>query len=173
MTLTLTDLSVEAFDRHTPDLCAILIACVRQGASIGFVDPFGQPGAEAFWQGLRPSLAAGTRRILLAFWQGQPVGTAQIDLDQPANGRHRAEIKKVLVHPAAQRRGIARQMMLALEEIARAEGRTLLLLDTRSGDSGEQLYRQLGYVLFGHVPGYATSPAGVPEACSFFWKGLT
>jgi ribosomal protein S18 acetylase RimI-like enzyme len=59
------------------------------------------------------------------------------------------------VHPSARRRGIARALMLALERVARAEGRTLLTLDTWTGGHAEQLYRSLGYTVVGVIPRYA------------------
>ena len=62
---------------------------------------------------------------------------------------------KLLVHPTARRRGIARGLMLALEDVAREEGRTLLTLDTWTGSHAETLYRSLGYVTVGVIPRYA------------------
>ncbi|HEX6739118.1 MAG TPA: GNAT family N-acetyltransferase [Vicinamibacteria bacterium] len=83
------------------------------------------------------------------------VGTVTLDLGTPPNQRHRAEVAKLLVHPVARRRGIARALMIALEAVARAEGRTLLTLDTWTGREAESLYRSLGYVVAGVIPRYA------------------
>src|SRR5206468_9083878 len=74
------------------------------------------------------------------------IDTVQLDLEMPPNQEHRAAVAKLLVHPAARRRGIARSMMIALEEIARAERRTLLTLDTVSGSNAELLYRSLDFI---------------------------
>ncbi|MBK3424247.1 GNAT family N-acetyltransferase, partial [Methylobacterium ajmalii] len=98
--------------------------------------------------------------------------SAQVGLAGPPNGRHRAEITKVLVHPRARRRGLGRALMNEAEAVARAEGRSLLVLDTRSHDAGEALYRSLGYAVTGVVPDYACSPDGVPEPCTFMHKRL-
>jgi ribosomal protein S18 acetylase RimI-like enzyme len=83
------------------------------------------------------------------------VGTVQIDLAVPPNQQHRAEVLKLLVHPSARRRGIARALMIAVEAVAQAEGRTLLTLDTWTGGNAESLYRSLGYVTVGVIPRYA------------------
>jgi ribosomal protein S18 acetylase RimI-like enzyme len=89
------------------------------------------------------------------------------------NQRHRAEVAKLLVHPDARRRGIARDLMAAIEEIARQEGRTLLTLDTRTGDAAEPLYRDMGYRTAGVIPGYARGPHGRElEATTFMYKVL-
>jgi ribosomal protein S18 acetylase RimI-like enzyme len=59
----------------------------------------------------------------------------------------------LLVHPSWRRKGIGRAMMMALENEARAAGKTLLVLDTREGDSSNDLYRALGYREAGRIPG--------------------
>jgi ribosomal protein S18 acetylase RimI-like enzyme len=81
--------------------------------------------------------------------------SGQIDLATPPNQQHRAEVLKLLVHPWARRRGIARALMLAIEAVAQAEGRTLLTLDTWTGSAAEVLYLSLGYVAAGVIPRYA------------------
>ncbi|MFP3656833.1 GNAT family N-acetyltransferase, partial [Burkholderia sp. SIMBA_052] len=67
-------------------------------------------------------------------------GTVQLDYDTMPNQRHRAEVRKLLVHPAFRRRGVARALMMELESHARRLERSLLTLDTRTGDSAEPLY---------------------------------
>jgi GNAT superfamily N-acetyltransferase len=80
---------------------------------------------------------------------------------------------KLLVHPDFRGRGIARDLMAKLEGVARAEGLTLLTLDTRTGDMAEPLYLSIGYVLAGVIPEYARAPASpVLEATSFLYKKL-
>lgn len=78
----------------------------------------------------------------------------------------------MLVHPNAQRQGIGRALMLALEPIARREGRTLLHLDTREGDGSNHLYRSLGYIEAGTIPAYARSRNGELHAIIFYDKRL-
>ena len=62
--------------------------------------------------------------------------------------------------------------MEAAEAEARAEGKTLLVLDTVTGDAAERLYTRLGWTRVGIVPGYALYPDGRPCATTFFWKEL-
>ncbi len=63
--------------------------------------------------------------------------------------------------------------MLAVEEIARAEGRTLLTLDTVSESNGEKLYRSLGFVTVGVIPRYARSSLTPElEGATFMYKEL-
>ena len=64
------------------------------------------------------------------------------------------------------------RLMEAAEAEARAEGKTLLVLDTVTGDAAERLYTRLGWTRVGIVPGYALYPDGRPCATTFFWKEL-
>lgn len=175
---TLTTVAADALEDAAPDLAALLLACVRDGASIGFIEPFDLNQALAFWRGpVAAGLRAGTRDLLVVregvAGGGTIIGTVQLNRDMPANQRHRADVAKLLVHPQARRRGIARQLMLAVEERARSLGLDLLILDTRAGDAGEPLYRALGYQVTGVVPGYARAPGiDAREACIFFHKPL-
>lgn len=134
----------------------VLRAVVNDGAGVSFVVPFSLDDGRAFWsEKVLPGVREHTRRVLVARLGERIVGTVQLDLTAPPNGRHRAEVLKLLVHPAARRRGIARALMIALEEVAQSERRTLLTLDTWTGSDAEALYRSLGYTTVGVIPRYA------------------
>src|SRR5262245_15374000 len=137
-------------------LAELLHAVVYGGAGVSFVVPFSIAEARAFWiEKVLPGVRAGTRHVLVARRDGRIVGTVQIDCATPPNQTHRAEVLKMLVHPAARRRGIARALMLAVEPIAASHGRTLLTLDTWTGGHAERLYQSLGYTTVGVIPRYA------------------
>ena len=137
-------------------LAEVLRAVVYDGAGVSFVVPFSLEESRAFWvEKVLPGVRARTRRVVIARDDGRIVGTVQMDMATPPNQPHRAEVAKLLVHPAARQRGIARALMHTLEEIARAEGRTLLTLDTWTGSVAEALYRSLGYTTVGVIPRYA------------------
>jgi GNAT superfamily N-acetyltransferase len=134
----------------------VLHAVVHVGAGVSFIVPFSLDEARAFWlDKVLPSVRARTRRVLVARCGGRIVGTVQLDLAVPPNQQHRAEVAKLLVHPTARRRGVARALMMALEGVAQSEGRTLLTLDTWTDGHAERLYRSLGYIAAGVIPRYA------------------
>jgi GNAT superfamily N-acetyltransferase len=144
-------------------LADVLRAVVHIGAGVSFVVPFSIDDASAFWaENVLPGVRAGTRHVLVARDGDRIVGTVQLDLAMPPNQRHRGEVAKLLVHPDARRRGIARTLMIALETVALSDGRTLLTLDTWTGGHAEALYRSLGYVVVGVIPRYARGSA-TPE----------
>lgn len=166
--------SATAHDRA--ELIALLTACVHAGASIGFLAPLAANEAEAYWAKILSDLGGGFR-VLLVAREGGPdgamVGAAQLACESRANGRHRAEVQKVMVLPTQRRRGIARQLMAALERVARARGITLLFLDTSDSHAGARaFYEALDYVYVGGIPDYALDPRGVPEPNAIFYKTL-
>ena len=64
--------------------------------------------------------------------------------------------------------------MIALEEIAQSEGRTVLTLDTVTGSNAELLYRSLDFIAAGVIPRYARG-ALTPglEGTTIMYKELT
>ncbi len=151
---------------------SLLQACVDDGASIGFLPPLGAAAARDFWARTASMLQGGEAWLWSAERDGRLVGAVQLHAASSANGRHRGEVAKLMVEPGSRRRGIARALMLALEEGALAQGRTTLVLDTRAGDPSERLYASLGYCRVGEIPRYARSAGGQLDATAFYYKLL-
>lgn len=155
----ISELSMVSAAAHVDELAALLHACVLGGASVGFVLPFTPADAQAFWvDKVVPAMRSGARVLWVAGLDGRIVGSVQLDHDTPPNQPHRAEVRKLLVHPDFRRRGISRALMAALERRADRLGRHLLTLDTRTGDKAEPLYESLGYRIAGVIPGYCRDP---------------
>jgi len=155
-------------------LADVLHAVVHDGAGVSFIVPFTMAEARRFWMDkVVPGVREGTRRVLVAREIGRIVGTVQFELAWPPNQPHRAEVAKLLVHPVARRRGVARALMVALESLAGAQGRTLLTLDTWTGGHAESLYRSLGYVVVGVIPRFARgSTTTALEPTTIMYKEL-
>lgn len=171
------ELTIETFDgeqneERTQELIELLQDAVTGGASVGFLPPLIEEEARQYWQGVLDRVKLGTRVLLIARRDGRIIGSVQLDLATQPNGLHRAEVQKLFVLQSARRLGIGRQLMHAIEQAARELGRTLLVLDTRQGDSAEQLYRSLEYREVGVIPNYARSATGTLDATVFFYKLL-
>jgi ribosomal protein S18 acetylase RimI-like enzyme len=134
--------------------------------------PFSHEQARDAFEVVAEDVEQGRRLLLAAFLNGDVVGTVQVVLALPPNQPHRAEIAKLLVHRSARRRSIAQLLMERAEAEARAEGKTLLVLDTVTGDNAERLYERLGWTRVGVIPGYALYPDGRPCDTTYFWKAL-
>jgi GNAT superfamily N-acetyltransferase len=151
-------------------LARVLADCVEGGASVGYMTPFSHAEARTVFEEYAREAAEGRRIILGAFLDGELVGTAQLVVGLPPNQPHRADVARVLVHRAARRRGIARRLMEQLEQEARAEGKTLLVLDAVAGGDAARLYERLGWNAVGVIPGFAVYPDGRLCDTTFFWK---
>jgi GNAT superfamily N-acetyltransferase len=159
-------------DREIHGLSDVLIDCVEGGASVSFMLPMTRAKAEAFWQNTAASVARGAQVVLVAEdASGMIVGTVQVILDQPENQPHRGDLAKMLVHRRARRQGVGAALLAAAESSALKRGKTLLVLDTASGDA-ERLYARQGWQRCGEIPNYALMPDGTPCATTIFFKFL-
>ena len=157
---------------HLDALASVLEDCVAGGASVSYMAPFSHEDACGAFEGFVADAEQGRRVILAAFADGALVGTVQVILAVPPNQPHRGEIAKLLVHRSARKRGIAQLLMAGAEAEARVEGKTLLVLDTVTGDAAERLYERLGWQIVGVIPGYALYPDGRPCDTTVFYKSL-
>ncbi len=167
-------LKAESIASGIEELSELLHTCVHAGASIIFVLPFPIEDARRFWlEKVSPGVRVGLKKLLVARKDGGIVGSVQLDLATPPNQQYWAEVAKLLVHPSARRQGIARSLMFAIENVARAEGRSLITFDTRIGDGAEPLYLSMGYTLAGIIPRYARDAHSARlDATSILYKEL-
>jgi GNAT superfamily N-acetyltransferase len=160
-------------DVLTQALADVLIDCVEGGASVSFMLPLPREKALAFWRGVADGVARGERVLLIAEdGEGRIVGTVQMIMSLPDNQPHRGDVAKMLVHRNARRRGVAQRLMTALDDAAREEGKTVLVLDTVTGGDAERLYERAGWQRVGDVPKYALMPDGDFCSTTFFYKHL-
>ena len=154
-------------------LCDVLIDCVDGGASVSFMAPLHDAKAREFWRGVADGVAQGDRVLLVAEDEAHGViGTVQVVFAQPENQPHRADIAKMLVHRRARRRGIGGLLMQAGEAVARAAGKTMLVLDTATGSDAERLYQRMGWNRVGVVPDYALWPDGRLCSTTYYYKPI-
>ena len=165
-------LGVVELHEHLDALARVLHDCVAGGASVSYLAPFSHEQARNAFEGFATEVDQGRRVLLAAFASGELVGTVQVILALPPNQPHRGEIAKLLVHRSARSRGIAQRLMEHAEAEARAESKTLLVLDAVTGDDAERLYERLGWTKVGVIPGYALYPDGRPCDTTIFWKAL-
>ncbi|MEU7577293.1 GNAT family N-acetyltransferase [Streptomyces sp. NPDC041068] len=151
----------------------LLLDTVRGGASLGFLADLDRATAAAWWRGLDTAVADGR----LAVWAarddaGRVTGTVSVAFVDRPNGRHRAEIIKLMVHRSARGQGLARALLTTAEEAAADAGVTLMVLDTETGSPAEYLYEKAGWTRSGIIPDYALDPSGTLQPTTFFYKKL-
>jgi GNAT superfamily N-acetyltransferase len=154
-------------------LVVVLRDAVDGGASVGFLPPLSDADAVRYWESVVADVRDGARVLLVARTADAAiVGTAQLALDIYPNGRHRAEVMKVMVLGAERRRGIGTLLMRTIEDHARALGRTTLVLATRAGDDPERLYRTLGYRCAGVIPDDTRDAQGAFRSTAIYYRLL-
>jgi GNAT superfamily N-acetyltransferase len=167
--------SIQQFGEHElQGLSDVLIDCVEDGASVGFVLPMTRAKANVFWRDVAASAARGRRAVLAAEdASGAIVGTVQVVWAQAENQPHRADIAKMLVHRRAREQGVGAALLAAAERRAHEAGRTVLVLDTFEGTAAERLYAREGWQRCGKIPDYALWPDGSLGATVVFFKLLS
>lgn len=150
-------------------LADLLVAIVEQGASVGFLPPLDPTEARSYWL---HAIESDHLVFLVARRDEEIVGTVQLEWSPKRNGRHRAEVNKLLVHPNAQRLGLGRKLMSELEAIAVENGWTTLHLDTRDGDTSNDFYQSQGWIRAGLIPRWAESANGSLDGTVFYYKLL-
>jgi len=172
--IRISALTAAGIEARLDELAILLHACVEDGASINFIHPYSLADARRFWTAkVLPRVGSQALTVLVAEQDGRIAGSVQLDCDTPPNQTHRADIKKLLVHPDFQRRGIGRRLMGEIEAVARGLGRSLLTLDTRSGDKGEPLYLSVGFIAAGTIPAYSRDARSERlDAATFMYKRL-
>ena len=167
--VAIREISQSAFDE--PAFLELLRDSVDAGASIGFLAPLAPEEGQQFWRAVLSELADG-RVLFGAYAESKLVGSVQLAPVPKPNGRHRAEVQKLLVLQAFRGRGIGAALMTAAERKAAELGRWLLVLDTVPGQSAERLYERLGYRRAGVVPDYAERSSGGFDPTVIFYKKL-
>lgn len=172
--ISIHSLAAEELDAQAGALAGIMAQTVNDGAAIGFMQPFSKADGLAFFTDqVFPEVRAGRRKLLTARLDGETVGSVQLIIALPPNQPHRCEVAKMMVSPKARRKGIGRALMLALDAEARAEGKTLVTLDTKTGDKAEPLYKAAGFEIAGVIPGFALDPDGhAQHATTYMYKML-
>jgi GNAT superfamily N-acetyltransferase len=169
---TITRLSTSTFRDSVKGLADLLADAVTDGSSLGFLAPFDQGAAASWWLAQEAAVAEGDLVVWVSRDAGGINGTVSLALNRKPNGRHRAEVVKLMVHTGARGRGAARALLATAERTAAGAGITLLILDTETGSVADRFYRAAGWTCFGVVPGYAADPAGHLRDGSFFYKRI-
>lgn len=172
MSVRIRRLEREAATDLLPGLAALLADCVNAGASLGFWAPLRPSRALAYWHEVLGEVEDGGVLLLVAEDDAGVAGSVQLELCGKDNGQHRAEVRKLMVLADRRRAGAGRALMQAAEAEARSRGRTLLVLDTRTGDASEKFYRALGYAPAGSIPGFVREADGSASDTTYYYRHL-
>lgn len=137
------------------DLCEATIAAIADGGGFGWVKAPTRQTLENYWRGV---LLVPERSLFIARLDGAVVGSAQ--LVSPARNNEAqafaAQLTSNFLAPWSRGHGLARRLVEAVEEAARAAGFVILNLDVRdSQEAAIGLYEAMGFERWGTHPAYA------------------
>ncbi len=136
-------------------LCEATNAAILDGGGFGWVNPPGQQALERYFRGV---MLVPERELFVGRADGVITGSAQL-VRQPRNNEAQsfaASIMHSFVAPFARGNGLARLMMLRIEDRARTLNYRVLNLDVReTQEAAITLYESLGYERWGVHPHYA------------------
>jgi ribosomal protein S18 acetylase RimI-like enzyme len=137
------------------DLCDAAEAAIKGGGGFGWLSVPPRHIMEAYWRGV---LLVPERQVFVARLDGTICGAAQL-ARPPRNNEAQsfaAQLSGNFIAPWARGHGLARHIVLVVEDAARAAGYTILNLDVRDTQTAAiQLYEGLGYIRWGTHPAYA------------------
>jgi RimJ/RimL family protein N-acetyltransferase len=152
-------------------LCEATNAAILDGGGFGWVNPPGQQALERYFRGV---MMVPERELFVGRGDGVITGSAQL-VRQPRNNEAQSfagNVMHAFVAPFARGNGLARLMMLKIEERARALNYRVLNLDVReTQEAAIALYESLGYQRWGVHPEYARV-RGQTVRGFFYTKGL-
>ena len=157
--------------RDLDELCEASDDAIRGGGGFGWLQPPVRSTMEQYWRGV---LLVPDRRLFIGRLDHVIVGSAQLHRPPKSNEAraHTAHLTSHFVAPWARGHGVARALLVAVENAARQQGHLVLELDVReTQDAALQIYRHYGYVEWGRHPFYAQVD-GRPVAGLFFYKQL-
>ncbi|MBK6982541.1 MAG: GNAT family N-acetyltransferase [Betaproteobacteria bacterium] len=103
MTARIRKVNLDQFAECLPRLADLLVDAVESGGSLGFWAPLPQSEALLYWREVMQGMVEENLLLLVAEDGREVVGSVQLLLSDRQNGRHRAEIRKLMVHTS--RRG--------------------------------------------------------------------
>ncbi|MBM4101026.1 MAG: GNAT family N-acetyltransferase [Phycisphaerae bacterium] len=169
--LEIIDSAENLSDADFQALVRLLRDSINGGFSIGFLQSNSDADLLEFWRSESSNLTGGSF-LVVARVDGVVAGCTIITRESRSNARHRAEFRKLMVHSAYQRRGIASALQSKACDEAKRRGVTLLTLDSATGFLTDVVYEAWGWNRVGSIPDYATNPDGTLVATTYFYKRL-
>mgnify|MGYP001558001636 CR=1 FL=1 len=147
---------IESFSGNDlAELCDLATDAIIDGDGFLWVKPPPLRILENYWNGV---LMVPERALFLARLDGRIAGTAQLMRPSLNNesGAFAAQITTLIIAPWARRHGLARGLMLQLQEVAKARNYTTLDLDVGADRiAAIHLFEALGFVRWGEKQRYA------------------
>lgn len=152
-----------------PELALILYDCVKNGASVNFMNPFSMTDAIEFYTQVVDAVERKEIVLFVALENERAIGTCQLVPAKKPNQPHRADLAKMLVLSSHRNQGIGKNLLYAVDDEVKRRGLKLVTLDTAL-NTAERLYERAGYIRAGTIPNFALWPDGGYCDSVYFYK---
>ena len=151
------------------ELVELIYDAIQTNNSVGFLRTTSKSELQEFWE---QELGNPANTCIFARSNGEIIGVVLVTRETRPNGRHRAELRKLMVRSDFQRQGIGRGLERQATQLARTLGLTLLYLDSATDFLIERVYELWGWQKAGSIPDYSSKPDGTLEPTTYFYKLL-
>jgi GNAT superfamily N-acetyltransferase len=172
MTMRVEQLNAADVTRHLESLASLLLDAHESGMALGLAAPLSLEAAGAAYADAAARLSQSERLLFAAFDGEEVVGAVQLDRAEAGNGRHRGEIRRLVVRADRRGAGVGRALMDTATDAARGLGLRLLWLSTHEGTDADRIYERLGWTRVGVIPDYAELPNGELSGNAFYFRKL-
>jgi ribosomal protein S18 acetylase RimI-like enzyme len=133
----------------------VVDAVTRQGGAVGWSGVPDRAGSAAWLAAIAAEVGAGRTRLALLSVGGRVEALGRWTRYAKETVAVNAEILQVMVHPDARGLGLARRLVGALVEDARAHRVETVTLDVRGNNHAAMaLYESLGFQVYGRLPDF-------------------
>jgi acetyltransferase len=133
-------------------LATLWLAVTRAGGAVGFPADAPEADVRAAAERVVEDVRAGRERLIAIESDGDLLGTVFLQSGRNPVRQHRADVKRLMVHPELQGRGWGKALLDAAVAHATDLGLQQLLLSTRGGTSLPEFYAKQGWTQVGVFP---------------------
>ncbi|MFI6073589.1 GNAT family N-acetyltransferase [Actinoplanes sp. NPDC051343] len=134
-------------------IVALWVEVTNAGGAVGFVAPVAADDVRPLAEASLAAVENGPDRLLIQTDDGELTGLLFMVDNRFAFKDHWRVLKRVMVTPREQGRGLGTALMREAERIGRAMGLAALHVTVRAGTNTEKFYERLGYTEVGRLPG--------------------
>jgi GNAT superfamily N-acetyltransferase len=134
-------------------IIALWVEVTNAGGAVGFVQPVEVADVRPLAEETLAAVGTGPDHMLIQTDDGELTGLLFIIDNRFGFKDHWRVLKRVMVTPRGQGRGLGTSLMLEAERIGRAMGLDALQVTVRGGTGTEKFYERLGYTEVGRLPG--------------------
>ncbi len=130
-------------------------AVANKEKTVGFASQLDEEQAQSYLNGIKGLLEKPSEGFLVARYEGKIIFHVLISFKADPNNQHLAYASKAIVDPAFRGRKIIQNALHYVCEKCEEKGGSILLLDARIGTPAETLWKRMGFIEWGVLPGYA------------------